>query len=82
VGTFGGVVEFIEPIANNQGQFRVWVKEDPRDDAWPSAQYVRLGSRVRGWVLLDEVRLGYELWRQLNNFPPVNSDLVDKADAL
>jgi RND family efflux transporter MFP subunit len=81
VGTFGGVVEFVEPIADTKGQFRVWVKEDSQDSAWPSAQYVRLGSRVRGWVLLDEVKLGYELWRQLNNFPPVNSGMVDEANA-
>ena len=81
VGTFGGVVEFIEPIADTRGQFRVWIREDRLDEAWPSAKYVRLGSRVRGWVLLDEVKLGYELWRQLNNFPPVNSDLVDEANA-
>jgi RND family efflux transporter MFP subunit len=81
VGTFGGVVEFVEPIADTKGQFRVWVKEDGQDGAWPSAQYVRLGSRVRGWVLLDEVKLGYELWRQLNNFPPVNSGMVDEANA-
>jgi len=74
VGTFGGIVDFVEPIANQQGQFRVWIREDP-DDAvdWPGQQFVRLGSRVTGWVLLNEVKLGYELWRQLNNFPPVNN---------
>lgn len=73
VGTFGGTVDFVEPIADARGYFRIWVKEDARDGAWPSEQFVRLGSRVRGWVLLDEVKLGYELWRQLNNFPPINS---------
>ena len=31
---------------------------------------LRLGGKVRGWVLLNEVRLGYEIWRQLNYFPP------------
>jgi hypothetical protein len=25
---------------------------------------------VSGWILLDRVRLGYELWRQFNGFPP------------
>ena len=29
--------------------------------------------RANGWVLLDEVGLGYELWRRLNGFPPVVS---------
>lgn len=74
VGTFGGIVQFVEPIADQNGRFRVWVKEDSSEGGWPTAQYVRLDSRVRGWVLLEEVPLGYEMWRQLNNFPPVNSD--------
>jgi hypothetical protein len=24
-----------------------------------------------GWVLLNRVPLGYEIWRRLNGFPPV-----------
>ncbi len=72
VGTFSGIVDFVEPVANQQGQFRVWVKPDPDAVPWPDEEHIRLGSRVRGWVLLEEVRLGYELWRQLNNFPPIN----------
>lgn len=70
VGTFGGEVEYVEPVANQMGAFQVWIKPDPNDIDWPNANVVRLGSRVRAWVLLEEVRLGYELWRQLNNFPP------------
>jgi hypothetical protein len=35
--------------------------------------YLRQGVRANGWILLDEVRLGYELWRQFNGFPPVLS---------
>lgn len=72
IGTFPGVVEFVEPIANATGQFRVWIREDTSEGGWPEERYVRLGSRVRGWILLEEVKLGYELWRQLNGFPPLN----------
>jgi len=75
LGTFPGTVEFVEPIADASGRFRVWVQEDLSEGGWPEERYVRLGSRVRGWVLLEEVRLGYELWRQLNGFPPVNNNL-------
>lgn len=39
---------------------------------WPPESFVRLGASTRGWVLLETVPLGYELWRLLNNFPPVN----------
>ncbi|MCG8412984.1 MAG: biotin/lipoyl-binding protein, partial [Pseudomonadales bacterium] len=78
LGTFPGIVEFVEPIADASGRFRVWVKEDLSEGGWPEERYVRLGSRVRGWVLLEEVRLGYELWRQLNGFPPVNNSLPEE----
>jgi hypothetical protein len=70
IGTFGGVVDFVEPVANANGRFNVWVKQDPADIDWPNSDFVRLGSNAKGWVLLEEVKLGYELWRQLNNFPP------------
>jgi hypothetical protein len=37
---------------------------------WPDARYLRQGVRVVGWILLDSVSLGWELWRQFNGFPP------------
>ena len=40
------------------------------DARWPSAAYLRQGVRAQGWVQLGRVRLGYELWRQFNGFPP------------
>lgn len=40
---------------------------------WPPETFVRLGASVQGWVLLETVPLGYELWRLMNNFPPVNA---------
>ena len=40
----------------------------------PADRYLRLGSQARGWVQLSAVRLGYELWRQLNRFPPRPTD--------
>jgi RND family efflux transporter MFP subunit len=70
IGTFEGIVEFVEPIADANGNFKVWIRETTTDRPWPNDRYVRLGSRVKGWVLLEEVKLGYELWRQLNSFPP------------
>ena len=70
VGTFGGVVSLIDPTDNGQGQFRILVVPDPTDQAWPEPRWLRQGVRAKGWVLLDEVRLGFELWRQLNGFPP------------
>ncbi len=73
VGTFGGKVVYVEPVADQTGRFQVWIAPDENDAPWPGENSVRLGSRVKAWVLLEEVRLGYELWRQLNNFPPVKT---------
>jgi hypothetical protein len=71
IGTFGGEVVYVEPVANPTGDFNVWIKPDESDIPWPTESSARLGSRVKAWVLLEEVRLGYEMWRQLNNFPPL-----------
>lgn len=30
---------------------------------------MRLGGKVQGWVQGETVTVGYELWRQLNDFP-------------
>lgn len=74
VGTFAGKVEFIEPVAALNGNFNVWLTEDPDGSPWPNENFVRLGSKAKGWILLSEVSLGYEIWRQLNNFPPSHND--------
>ena len=66
-GTFGGVVAVIDNI-DSEGQYRVLVTPDPEDEAWPDP--LRVGSGVYGWALLDDVPIWYELWRQLNGFPP------------
>jgi multidrug efflux pump subunit AcrA (membrane-fusion protein) len=71
VGTFGGRVLLVDATDDGKGKFRVLVEPDPADDPWPAAQYLRQGVRANGWVLLDVVSLGYELWRQFNGFPPV-----------
>ena len=39
-----------------------------QDHAWP--QQLRIDSGVYGWVILDSVPVWYEIWRQLNGFPP------------
>ena len=68
VGTFGGKVSFVDAAANKKGRFRVVVV--PGKEPWPEPRFLRQGARVNAWILLDQVTLGYELWRQLNGFPP------------
>ncbi len=70
VGTFGGRVLLVDSTDNGQGKFRVLVEAAPTDEPWPGQNYLRQGVRANGWVLLNQVPLGYELWRQFNGFPP------------
>ena len=66
-GTFGGVVQVIDNI-DSQGQYRILVTHEPGTETWPAP--LRVGSGVYGWALLDDVPVWYELWRQINGFPP------------
>ena len=71
IGTFEGVVDAVDPSAQSSGRFRVLVVEaEDAENPWPDERFVRFGASARGWVLLETVPVGYELWRQLNNFPP------------
>lgn len=70
VGTFGGRVSFVDPASDGRGDFRVVVIQDPDDEEWPEARFLRQGARAKGWVMLDEVRVGFEVWRRFNGFPP------------
>lgn len=81
VGTFGGLVSAIDPADDGSGRFRVWVTPDPEDEAWPSDPWLRQGVRAKGWVLLAEVPLGFELWRQINGFPPAVDRSVAEKEA-
>jgi len=83
VGTFGGQVATVDRSDDGQGKFRVVVVPDPNDRPWPTADILRQGVRVNGWILLNQVPLGQELWRQVNGFPPVVTvDPPPKADGL
>ncbi|PWJ44791.1 HlyD family secretion protein [Sediminitomix flava] len=70
VGTFGGEIKVIDSVIGKNGKFRVLVTPDPLEmnEAWPSE--LRMGLGVKAWILLDEVPTWFEIWRQLNGFPP------------
>ncbi|RYG24414.1 HlyD family efflux transporter periplasmic adaptor subunit [bacterium] len=77
VGTFGGRVAFIDPVDDGKSRYRVVIRPDRQrlpggrlDEAWPDPNLLRPGTEAFGWVMLDRVPLGWELWRQLNGFPP------------
>jgi len=71
VGTFGGTVVSVDATDDGKGQFRVLVRPDPdTEEGWPNERYLRQGVRTNGWVLLEQVPLWYEIWRNMNGFPP------------
>jgi len=80
VGTFGGEVVEMDPTDNGQGTFRVQVRETS-EEPWPSERFLRQGVRANGWVMLNRVTLWYEIWRQLNGFPPVISPIEPASDS-
>ena len=86
IGTFGGEVVFVDATDDGTGKFRVVVA--PAEDivnrgdgkgpvvvGWPEKdRWLRQGTRVNAWILLRQVPLWFEIWRQINGFPPVVSD--------
>jgi len=67
-GTFGGQIVAIESNVSVNGKFRVLVKEDPADKPWP--KQLKIGAGAQGIALLKDVPVWYELWRNINGFPP------------
>ncbi|QOD61407.1 biotin/lipoyl-binding protein [Polaribacter haliotis] len=67
-GTYGAKVVAIENFISSNGKYRVLLASDKKDFAWPEA--IRVGSGARTIALLEDVPIWFELWRQLNSFPP------------
>lgn len=67
-GTYGGTVFAIDRFAQPDGTFRVLVEPDESDHEWPEA--LSVGGGANSMLLLEDVPIWYELWRQFNGFPP------------
>jgi adhesin transport system membrane fusion protein len=67
-GTYGGKVIAIDNFISENGKYRVLVVPDTNDHTWPKE--IRVGAGVGSMMLLKDVSIWYELWRQINGFPP------------
>lgn len=69
-GTFNGKIAAIETNISSNGKFRVLVAEDTTTEQkrWP--KNLKIGGGAQGIAMLKDVRVGYELWRNINGFPP------------
>lgn len=70
IGTFVGQVKFVDASDDGKGNFRVMVVPAKGSQEWPKTQLLRQGANANGWILLNKVTIGYELWRLINGFPP------------
>jgi len=64
-GTFNGEVVAVDQVTNENGAYRILVAPSEK---WP--ENLRAGTGARGIAMLNNVPLWYEIWRQLNSFPP------------
>jgi len=67
-GTYGGKVVAIDNFVSENSKYRVLVSHEEGYPAWPKE--IRLGAGAHALTLLKEVPVWYELWRQINGFPP------------
>ena len=67
-GTYEGTVYAIDQFISDNGKYRVLVREDSSNYPWPKA--LRFGGGTSNLIMLNNVPIWYELWRNINGFPP------------
>ncbi|WP_037315510.1 HlyD family secretion protein [Salegentibacter sp. Hel_I_6] len=67
-GTYGAEVVAVENYISKNGKYRVLLSPDSEDNPWP--KQIGIGSGAQTIALLENVPIWYELWRNLNGFPP------------
>ncbi len=79
-GTFVGQIFAIDQFISDNGKYRIMIQQDPNENPWP--EQVRIGGGANTITLLKDVSVGYELWRQLNGFPPDYYEPIENNDDL
>lgn len=67
-GTFAGKVIAVENNISANGMFKALVIQDKNEKQWPPK--IKMGTGVQGIAILQDVPIWYELWRNINGFPP------------
>lgn len=57
----------MDRFISSNGYYRLLVTPDPEERKWP--ERLSIGTGARAFLLLNDVPLWYEIWRQLNGFP-------------
>jgi len=81
-GTFGGRVVAIENFISPNGKYRILISPDKNEEPWPKE--LSIGAGTQTIALLENVPIWYEIWRNLNGFPPnyYTGQATDKAKSL
>jgi len=69
-GTYGGIVHSIEKSAYEKEVYYVLVTPDKKDNPWPKAKDLRIGTQATVWIRLGIVPIWYEIWRLMVAQPP------------
>lgn len=79
INTFKAKVYLVDQASSYHGMFRVLLIED---ETWPSQNILRLGAKSRAYISLRETNLLWEIWRQLNRFPPTLEPVKDELNKI
>ena len=74
-GIFSGKIVAIDQFLSDNGYYRIMISPDRSEKDWPAQ--LRVGTGTNAFILLNDVPIWYEIWRQLNGFPP---DFYQSAD--
>ncbi|MFT4760166.1 MAG: adhesin transport system membrane fusion protein [Paraglaciecola sp.] len=66
-GVFTGKILAIDQNISENGQYRILVESHNEEKVWPKK--LRIGTGTQAFIMLRDVPIWYEIWRQLNGFP-------------
>ena len=78
-GTFAGKVVAVESNISANGMFKALIIEDEKEKKWPPK--IKMGTGVQGIAILNDVPIWYELWRNINGFPPDYYEVTNAKSA-
>ena len=66
-GIFSGNIVAIDRFISENGYYRIMISPNNEEKEWP--EILRVGTGANSFILLNDVPIWYEIWRQLNGFP-------------
>lgn len=66
-GIFSGKIVAIDRFISENGYYRIMISPHDEEKKWP--EILRVGTGTNAFILLNDVPIWYEIWRQLNGFP-------------